>query len=58
MERYLILSVAFFAIWGGHWMPWRVIPFLVDERGDHPRASLQVAVGVITPDSWIYAVAR
>jgi len=34
MERYLILSVAFFAIWGGHWMPWRVVPFLVDERGD------------------------
>lgn len=34
MEHVLILSVVFFAIWGGHWMPWRVVPFLVNERGN------------------------
>ena len=33
MQEVLILLVAFLANWGGHWMPWRVVPFLVDEQG-------------------------
>lgn len=32
MQKWLILCGLFLAVWGGHWMPWRVAPFLVDER--------------------------
>jgi len=34
----LILLVVFLLLWGGHWMRWRVLPFLVDERGDLHRS--------------------
>ena len=34
----LILLVVFLLLWGGHWMRWRVIPFLVNERGDLHRS--------------------
>ena len=33
----LILLVVFLLLWGGHWLPWRVIPALVDVRGDLKR---------------------
>lgn len=33
----LILLVTFLLLWGGHWLPWRVVPALVDKRGDLKR---------------------
>jgi hypothetical protein len=33
MVDWLILGLEFLMLWGGHWTPWRVLPFLVDEKG-------------------------
>ena len=33
----LILLIVFLLLWGGHWLPWRVAPALVDVRGDLKR---------------------
>ncbi len=33
----LILLLVFLLLWGGHWLPWRVLPILVDARGDLKR---------------------
>ena len=33
MVEGLILALVFLSLWGGHWMPWQVIPFLVDDTG-------------------------
>ena len=33
MTEGLILGGAVLLFWGGHWMPWRVAPFLVDRQG-------------------------
>lgn len=38
----LILLVVFLLLWGGHWLPWRVLPVLVDERGDLKRVPAYV----------------
>jgi len=29
----LILGVVFLLLWGGHWMPWAVVPGATDEKG-------------------------
>jgi len=31
-EEWLILGFVGLLLWGGHWMPWRLVPFLVDEK--------------------------
>lgn len=31
--EYLILLMVFLLLWGGHWMRWRVFPWLVDDSG-------------------------
>lgn len=38
----LILLMVFLLLWGGHWLPWRVIPALVDVRGDLKRVPAYV----------------
>lgn len=38
----IILLVVFLLLWGGHWLPWRVIPALVDARGDLKRVPAYV----------------
>jgi hypothetical protein len=38
----LILLVVFLALFSGHWLPWRVMPALVDARGDLKRVPAYV----------------
>ena len=38
----LILLVVFLALFAGHWLPWRVMPALVNERGDLKRVPAYV----------------
>lgn len=38
----LILFVVFLLLWGGHWLPWRILPALVDARGDLKRVPAYV----------------
>lgn len=38
----LILLVVFLLLLGGHWLPWRVAPGLVDARGDLKRVAAYV----------------
>jgi len=34
MHECYALLIIFLALWGGHWMPWQVIPLITNERGD------------------------
>ena len=34
MHEFYVLLIVFLALWGGHWMPWQVIPLITNERGD------------------------
>ena len=61
MRDSLILGLESLLLWGGHWMPWRVAPFLVNERGDLYRLFAYgygcacIVVGFVL---WAYAQAQ
>jgi hypothetical protein len=45
----IIWALVILGLWGGHWMPWRVVPFLADRDG-HLRRPFAYAYGC----GWIF----